>query len=155
MVEGYTYHLTHRCHNRGHFLKSERERDLYRKWFREGIQRFDVSVYAYAVTHNHVHVVAHADTLEAISGMMHLAAGSVAKYYNSVDEFRLVYEELIKAKIERDDMKREPCWTEALAVGSKEFIEEAERLYPQRRFLYPEEIDEGSDIWCVKEDSSS
>ena len=43
--------------------------------------------------------------------------------YNFFKDFRPVYEELIKAKIERDDMKREPCWTEALAVGSQEFIE--------------------------------
>ena len=80
LVAGYTYHLTHRCHNHEYHLKSARERELYKKWLREGIRRFDVSVYAYTITHNHV--LAHADNLEAISGLMHLAAGSVAKNYN-------------------------------------------------------------------------
>ena len=79
LVAGYTYHLTHRCHNREFHLKRVRERDVYRKWLREGVRRFDVSVYAYSVTHNHVHVVAHADDLESLTGMMHLASGSTAR----------------------------------------------------------------------------
>ncbi|MDD2597685.1 MAG: transposase [Kiritimatiellae bacterium] len=82
LVEGYTYHLTHRCHNREHHLKRVRERDVYRKWLLEGVKRFDVCVYAFAITNNHVHVVAHADDLESIPRMMHLAAGSTAKQYN-------------------------------------------------------------------------
>ena len=234
IVAGYTYHLTHRCHNREHHLKRLRERDAYKKWLREGIERFNVSVYAYTITHNHIHVVAHADDLESISGMMHLASGSVAKLFNlrkghlgslwehpfqctlvdgrehlmnclayvdlnmvragvvkhpadwrwcgydelagkrsryrfldverlvesldfnSVEEFGTLYEELIRKKIEQDDLRREACWTESLAVGSREFIEKAEMLYPQRRFLYPEEAGlNGSDAWCVNEDSSS
>ena len=234
LVAGYTYHLTHRCHNREHNLKSARERDLYKKWLKEGIRRFGVSVYAYAITRNHVHVLAHADNLESISGMMHLAAGSVAKNYNlynghlgsfwehpfhctlvdgrdhlmnclayidlnmvragvvkhpsewkwcsyneligtrkrycildierlmetleynSLEQFRSVYKDLIYKKIGSDKLKRDPCWTEALAVGSKEFIKKAEILYPQRYCLYPENLAaEGSDVWCVYEEEDS
>ena len=234
LVAGYTYHLMHRCQNREFHLKRVRERDVYRKWLREGVRRFDVSVYAYTVTHNHVHVVAHADDLESITGMMHLASGSAAKQYNlrtghlgslwehpfqctliegrehlmnclayvdlnmvragvvkhpsewrwcgydeltgrrsrycvlnterfmetleynSLKEFQTVYGELIRNKIESDELKRDSCWTEALAVGSREFIEKARMLYPYRRYLYPEEVDSSStDLWCVREDSSS
>jgi len=234
LLAGYTYHLTQRCHNRECHLERIRERDVYRKWLREGAKRFNVSVYAYTITHNHVHVVAHADDQDSISGMMHLASGSTAKQfnlrkghlgslwehpfhctlvdgrehlmnclgyvdlnmvragvvkhpnqwcwcgydelsgkrsrycildlprlmksleYNSLEEFRPVYEELIRKKIERDELTRESCWTEALAVGSRKFIENAETLYPQRYCLYPEEdrvLD--SDAWCVWEENSS
>jgi putative transposase len=231
LVAGYTYHLTQRCHNREFYLKRVRERDVYRKWLREGMRRFDVSVYAYTVTHNHTHVVAHADDLESLTGMMHLASGSTANQYNlrtghsgslwehpfqctlidgrehlmnclsyvdlnmvragvvnhpaqwrwggydelsgkrsryriidlerlletlgfnKEEEFQLIYEDLIKKKIEGDELKREACWTEALSVGSQEFIENVQSLYPQRCYLYPEEVGTpGSDAWCVKED---
>ena len=46
------------------------------------MKRFDVCVYAFAITNNHVHVVAHTDDLASIPRMMHLAAGSTAKQYN-------------------------------------------------------------------------
>jgi putative transposase len=234
LVAGYIYHLTHRCHNREFLLKRVRERDVYRKWLREGVRRFNVSLYAYSVTHNHVHVIAHADDLESLTGMMHLASGSTAKQYNlrtghlgslwehpfqctliegrqhlmnclsyvdlnmvragavkhpaqwrwcgydeltgrrpryrllntgrlmqtlgynSLEEFKPVYDELIRSKIESDDLKRAPCWTEALAVGSREFINKAQMLYPHRHCLYPEEVDSSSaDAWCVREEFSS
>ena len=234
LVGGYTYHLTHRCHNREFHLNRVRERDVYRKWLLEGVKRFDVSVYAFAITNNHVHVVAHADDQESIPKMMHLAAGSTAKQYNlrkghfgslwehpyqctlvdgrehlmnclayvdlnmvraravkhpsqwhwcgydeltgkrsryciidrerlletlefnSMEEFQPVYKNLIKARIESDELKREACWTESLAVGSLEFIEKAQTLYPQRYYLYPDKAGlTGSDAWCVNEDSLS
>lgn len=81
LVEGYTYHLTHRCHNREHHLKRVRERDVYRKWLLEGVKRFDVCVYAFAITNNHVHVVAHTDDLES------LAVGSL----KFIEEIRNIY----------------------------------------------------------------
>lgn len=82
LLEGYTYHLTHRCHEGQFLLKSRTDRHDYRKWLMEGVSRFKVPVYAYCITRNHVHVVAHACSREAISGLMHLASGSVAKRYN-------------------------------------------------------------------------
>jgi len=40
-----------------------------------------------------------------------------------------------------------------LAVGSQEFIEKAQKFYPQRHYLYPNEAGLiGSDAWCVKEE---
>jgi len=82
LLEGYTYHLTHRCHDRQFLLRSSEEREIYRKWLREGVRRFEVPVYAYCITRNHVHVLVHADDVEAVSGLMHLASGSTAKHYN-------------------------------------------------------------------------
>jgi putative transposase len=82
LIEGYTYHLTHRCHNRKFLLRFARDREAYREWLREGIQRHRVPVYGYCITSNHVHLVAHADSTEAVSALMHLAAGATAKQYN-------------------------------------------------------------------------
>ena len=81
-MEGYTYHLTHRCHGRAFLLGHRRDRNAYREWLRHGVGRFNVPVYAYCITRNHVHVVAHARTREAVSKLMHLASGSVAKGFN-------------------------------------------------------------------------
>jgi len=82
LIKGYTYHLTHRCHNRDFHLRFARDRERYRAWLREGVRRFAVPIYDYAITHNHVHVVAHADDVEAVSRLMHLASGALAKHYN-------------------------------------------------------------------------
>ncbi|HMO03602.1 MAG TPA: transposase [Kiritimatiellia bacterium] len=82
MVVGYTYHLTHRCHDRRFLLRFARDRDVYREWLRVGVARHRVPVYGYCVTSNHVHVLARAENEEAISGLMHLAAGATAKCYN-------------------------------------------------------------------------
>jgi putative transposase len=82
LLEGYTYHLTHRCHNRQFFLRLARDRELYREWMFEGIRRFHVPLYGYCITANHVHLVVHADNIESVSQFMHLAAGSTAKHYN-------------------------------------------------------------------------
>ena len=79
---GYTYHLTHRCHDRRFLLSTIRERNDYRKWLREGARRYGVPVYNYCVTSNHVHVIAHVDDPGAVSSMMQLASGTVARHWN-------------------------------------------------------------------------
>ena len=82
LLEGFTYHLTHRCHDRQFLLRFAQDRDVYREWLRTGVRRHGVSVYGYCITHNHVHVIARADDREGISALMHLAAGSTAKQFN-------------------------------------------------------------------------
>jgi len=82
LLEGYTYHLTHRCQERQFLLRAGRYRSAYRKWLSEGVQRYGVPVYGYCITRNHVRVVAHASKREAISRMMQLASGATAKGLN-------------------------------------------------------------------------
>jgi putative transposase len=82
LLPGYTYHLTHRCVDRQFLLRFARDRDVYREWMREGVARHRVPIYGYCITKNHVHVLAHASDVEAVSRMMHLASGSTAKQYN-------------------------------------------------------------------------
>lgn len=82
LLAGHTYHITQRCHNRSPLLRFARDRNVYREWLREGVRRHRVPVYAYCITSNHIHIVLHADTTEAVANLMHLAAGSTAKQYN-------------------------------------------------------------------------
>jgi len=82
LLPGYTYHLTQRCHDRQFLLRVARERDVYREWLRAGVERHHVPVYGFCITSNHVHVIAHADGVEAVAQLMHLASGATAKQYN-------------------------------------------------------------------------
>ncbi len=82
LLEGYTYHLTHRCHDRRFLLRFRQERDAYREWLRIGVRRHRVSVYAYCLTSNHVHVVVEADDKEAVARLMQLPSGVVGKSLN-------------------------------------------------------------------------
>lgn len=79
---GYTYHLTHRCHDRRFLLKFARDRDMYRRWLREGARRYRVPVYNYCVTSNHVHVITHVNDVEAVASMMQLASATMARHWN-------------------------------------------------------------------------
>jgi REP element-mobilizing transposase RayT len=82
LLPGYTYHLTHQCHDRQFLLRFSRERDVYREWLREGVQRYGLSVYAYCITSNHVHLVVRVDKPDAVAAFVQLAAGATAKQYN-------------------------------------------------------------------------
>jgi len=82
LLEGYTYHLTHRCHNRKFLLNFARDKEAYAKWLREGVHRYGVSIYGFCITNNHVHIIAHVDCVEDVGNLMKLAAGSTAKQYN-------------------------------------------------------------------------
>ncbi|NQU41150.1 MAG: transposase [Lentisphaerae bacterium] len=82
LLEGYTYHLTQRCHNREFLLRLAKDRDVYREWLRQGVKRHGVSVYGFCITSNHVHILVHVDSVENVSRLMHLASGSTAKRYN-------------------------------------------------------------------------
>jgi len=230
LMEGHTYHLTHRCHNRDHHLRFARDRDVYRQWLRQGVKRFRVPVYAYCVTHNHVHIVAHADRAEALSNLMHLVAGSTAKQYNlrrghegsvwehpfhctaiengrhllnclvyvdlnmvragvvrhprewawcghaeltgvqtryrvlnqerllqslglaTVVQFRQQYREAIERQLALSHHPREAHWTEALAVGSQPYVDQAEHWYPRRmRFDVTPVPATTPPVWTIRE----
>ena len=79
---GYTYHLTHRCHDRRFLLKFVRDRDAYRKWLHAAVKRYSVDVYGFCVTSNHVHLIVHVNDTEIIGRMMGLVAGSFAQQLN-------------------------------------------------------------------------
>ncbi len=82
LLPGYTYHLTHRCHDRQFLLRFAKDRDTYREWLRVGVKRHSVPVYGFCITSSHVHILAHVDSVESVSSLMHLASGATAKRYN-------------------------------------------------------------------------
>ena len=82
ILPGYIYHLTHRCHDRTFLLRFAKDRDRYRQRLREAVLEFQVSLLAYNITSNHVHLVAYADGANQIAGMMQQAAGELARDYN-------------------------------------------------------------------------
>ena len=52
-------------------------------------------------------------------------------------------------KIARDEVKREPCWTESLAVGSLGFVEKVKPLILFRR--KSEMLPTADDVWALQE----
>ena len=229
MREGYTYHLTHRCHDRRYLLKFARDRDLYRRWLLVAANRYAVPIYGYCITSNHVHIVAHVNDRERTGLMMHLAAGAFARQLNrrkehegsvwehpyqctiiqngrhllnclryvslnmvragevrhprewrwcghdeltghrsryrilnierllqslelsSFTDLKRIYEDGIQHALERDCLRREPEWTENLAIGDKEFVEAASRHFSTRRSLVYEELPGENQVWTIKE----
>lgn len=231
IVEGYLYHLTHRCADGEFFLRFAKERDAYREWLRVGATRHHVSVLGYTVTSNHTHVVCEVRDRLAVADMMKLAAGSVAQQrnlrkghegsvwehpyhctriqdgrhllnclryvdlnmvragkvkhpsewrwcsydeltgqrqrYRIVDEKRLLlltgfpsllefaefYRTSISERLAAQDTVREPCWTEAVAVGSAEFVDAAVRTTAYRRHMERYEVigTAGDRAWAVRE----
>jgi putative transposase len=97
--DGGVFHVTHQCHNRAFFFKSACDRDTYRIMVWEHLRRFNVSVLDYCLTSNHLHLLGDTPVRMGITGFMRDVA-SLAK------------------KVAGDTSKREPCWTESLAVGS-------------------------------------
>jgi putative transposase len=227
---GFTYHLTHRCHNKEFHLRYARYRNAYREWLRQGVARHAVSLYGFCLTHNHTHVIARADDVESISALMHLASGATAKQYNlrrermgsmwehpfhctriqdgrhlfnclcyvdlnmvragvvrhprdwkwcgyhelmglrrryrlldldrlvgslelqDVDAFRAKYEEALAERIRKNHLRREPVWTESIAVGAKGFVENAMRDCTHRQKFEIAEVEHGdAGVWSVRE----
>jgi len=66
----------------------------------------------------------------------------------SAAAFRQHYEALIQERIAKDQMKREPEWTEAIAVGSERFVREMAVAIRGRRRLV---IEGAGQTWTLKE----
>ncbi|MDA1274876.1 MAG: transposase [Verrucomicrobia bacterium] len=66
----------------------------------------------------------------------------------SAEEFRRNYEAMIQERIAKDQKKREPRWTEAIAVGSESFVREAASRVEHRQRL---EIELNGENWVLKE----
>ena len=70
-----------------------------------------------------------------------------------LEDFRAVYADGIENLLQRDELVREPEWSEALAVGDRLFVEEIAKNYSARsKFQYSEVPQESNpDVWAVKE----
>lgn len=202
---GYVWHLTHRCHDRDFLLKFARDRRAWENWLFEARRRFDLCVFNYTATSNHVHLLVRDRGGGEIAAAVQLVDGCTAQAYNrrkgrrgaywednyhatavetgahlvrcltyidlnmvragvvnhprdwpvggyheiqqarsrkriidrealadalelnSVDELAAAHREWLADALERGGDSREPMWTEAVAVGSREFAERAKR----------------------------
>jgi putative transposase len=83
-VPGYLYHITHRCHNKSFLFKFKIDFEQMLSWIKEAKKRYDVKVYDYVLTHNHIHLILFDPSeRKAISRFMQLAAGQFAEEYNA------------------------------------------------------------------------
>ena len=82
ILPGYTYHLTHRCHNRSFLFRFARDRTEYRKRLRECVRQFGVSMLTYCITSNHTHLLVRAQDSTTVSAVMQKLEGEFAEYYN-------------------------------------------------------------------------
>jgi putative transposase len=80
--DGQICHVTHRCHDRAFLLKFARDRNAYRTRLREALHRHDVQLLSYAITSNHVHLLAVSDRPGELGRMMQDVAGEAAQSYN-------------------------------------------------------------------------
>jgi putative transposase len=67
----------------------------------------------------------------------------------SLEEVRKNLEAMLQERIEREELKREPYWTESLAVGSPEFVKRIQPLILSRRET--EIVEEKAGCWVLKE----
>lgn len=81
-VPGKIYHLTHRCHNRAFLFRCVRDRDGYRHALWSSLREAQVSVLAYCITCNHVHLLVRSEETEAVSRWMQQVEGEFAQAYN-------------------------------------------------------------------------
>lgn len=80
--EGSYYHVTHRCHDRRFLLKFVKDRNGYRSLLRAHLADSDLSLLAYCITSNHVHLLFAVPHKEALSDLMQAVQGEFAQQYN-------------------------------------------------------------------------
>ena len=81
LLPGQIAHITHRCHNREFLLRFDRDRRVYRWWLWQALNRYRVSLLAYAITSNHVHLLVRAMESKQLSACIQLVHGRVAQPY--------------------------------------------------------------------------
>lgn len=82
MLDGQICHVTHRCHDRAFLFRFKRDRNLYRKLLRANLGEFRISMLAYCITCNHVHLLLRAPSSGAIGGFMQRVEGAMGQAYN-------------------------------------------------------------------------
>ena len=79
---GRSYHVTQRCHGRAFLLGKDIDRRAYLNLLWEAKQVWPVSLFAYNLTSNHVHLLLSAEEHEALSGFMAHVSGAMGRNYN-------------------------------------------------------------------------
>lgn len=81
-IPGLVWHITHRCHRREFLLKFARERRRWQHWLFEARKRYGLIILNFAVTSNHIHLLAEESREGVVSKSLQLVSGRVAQEYN-------------------------------------------------------------------------
>ena len=81
-INGYVWHLTHRCHRREFLLKFSKDKRRWLQWLFEAKKRFGFCILNYMVTSNHIHLLVFDNRKEAIPKSIQLIAGRSGQEYN-------------------------------------------------------------------------
>jgi putative transposase len=233
ILPGFTYHVTHRCHDGSFLFRFALDRNAYRKMLRERLQSFPISLLAYSITSNHAHLLLRVKEgrEEILARFMQSLEGDFAQHYNlrkkrhgafwgdryhavmidngpylwnclkyidlnmvragvvghprewdwcgcqellglkkrnrlvdmeallsrlgdgvTLAGFRSAYERTLEEALASRELSRETRWTESLAVGGREFVEDVGRQIPNRMKIVTEQPDEESNTWIIRED---
>ncbi|MDX1708445.1 MAG: transposase [Desulfobacterales bacterium] len=82
-LQGYLWHITHRCHKKEFLLKLVKDRQRWLYWLFEAKKRYGLNVLNYIVTSNHIHLLVADDGASgAIPRSIQLLAGRTGQEYN-------------------------------------------------------------------------
>ena len=157
LENGYLYHLTHRCADGEFFLRFARERDTYRKWLRyvdlnmvragkiKHPDQWRWCGYDELTEQRSRYQIINQDRLLSLTGFVSMAT------------FADFYRASILERLTSGFLGREPYWTEAVAVGSEDFVKAAEGTTAYRRHMERYELTSpaGDNVWAVHEPAVS
>jgi len=77
--------------------------------------------------------------------------------FSCLEEFATFYADRMRERLAGDGLRREPYWTEAIAIGSEDFVENAEKTVQYRQHMnrYEVETSDGEIVWAVRENVDS
>ena len=82
-IQGYIWHITHRCHKREFLLKFSKDRHRWLQWLYQARKRYGLTILNYMVTSNHIHLLVSDDgERDVIPNSMQLVAGRTGQEYN-------------------------------------------------------------------------
>jgi hypothetical protein len=166
LVDGYIYHLTHRCLDGEFFLRFVKERDAYREWLRVGACRYQVPMLGYALELNMVRAGRVNHPREWRWCSYRELMGKRQRYriidqppllwltgFSSMGDFAGAHETRVEERLSLGGLVREPEWSEAIAVGDRDFVEAADHSISHRQAMeYIEVTKSGSEgTWAVRE----
>ena len=81
-VDAASYHITHRCHGKNFLFRFEKYRNYYVQKLYEAQCKYNIDIFNYVVTSNHIHLLVSARKSENISRALQFVHGSMALFHN-------------------------------------------------------------------------
>jgi REP element-mobilizing transposase RayT len=123
----HVWHITHRCHRQEFLLKFAKDRQRWRYWLFQARKRFGLCVLNYIVTSNHIHLLVRdyreiQQPPQRYAVIDRLALCDLLGIHNE-NGLREHHAGWIETAVASEDYLHEPCWTQSLAVGDREFLQ--------------------------------